>query len=120
RSERALSAGFFSADGGVLSRLNTDSLRASSTAEKASAAGSFWGIGFFAILFTTLASALQRQGGLRELTCHATPFRADGQTGTIRCKCPASTPPNRRRRALVQSPLIHSILCKPNGFLPKG
>ena len=43
----------------------TESLRASSTAEKAKAAGSFAWVGFLAILFTTLASARGRQGGLK-------------------------------------------------------
>ncbi len=103
------------------SRLKTDSFRASSTAEKANAAGSFWGVG---ILRHTLynsrvgTTATRRTSGA-VITSH--PFPGWWSSRNNSMQMPRIIPPNlRRRRAPVQSPFIHSILRKPNAFLPKG
>src|SRR5690606_31722230 len=48
------------------------------------------------------------------------PFPGRSPNRNNSMQMPRIVPPNLRRRALVQSSFIHSILCKPNGFLPKG
>src|SRR5690606_21629480 len=92
---------FSAVPSGWSSPANTESLRASSTAEKARLAGSLCGVeDFFAILFTTLASARMRQKkGLGELSWTPTRFRVCDHLGKLRFKCPA-TAPNPRRRTL--------------------